>query len=236
MNYRNNIVLITGGSTGIGYAMAEYLLEKENTVIICGRSMEKLEKAKAMHPELWIIPCDISVKGDRERLLETVEKEFPQMNFLINNAGIQRSIDLKKGVEELEKGIKEIDTNLYGTMYLSTMFLPFLAGKENACILNVCSGLAFASDRFPEVPVYAASKAGVHAFTRSLRKQVEVLGVEVLEIIPPMVDTDLNPEHAAYLRTIDPERFTDPDIIPSPEIYVKRTFAKLEEGAVEVKY
>ena len=236
MNYTDNTVLITGGSTGIGYAVAEYLLARDNTVIICGRNKEKLEKAKQDHPELHIIQCDVSQKEDRVRLFETVKRDFPDLNFLINNAGIQRSIDLKKGIEELEKGIAEIDINLYGTMYLSTMFLPFLQGKENACILNVCSGLAFASDRFPEVPVYAASKAGVHAFTRSLRKQVEDLGIEVLEIIPPMVDTNLNPEHAAYLRSIDPERFNDPDIIPSPKVYVERTFAKLEEGAVEVKY
>ena len=236
MEFTNNTILITGGSDGIGYAMAEYLLAKGNRIIICGRKMEKLEKAKEAHPEFEIIQCDVSNKEDRERLLETIKSQYPETNFLINNAGLQRSIDLKKGVEELEKGKIEIDTNLIAPMYLSTMFIPVLAGKENACIFNVASGLAFASDRFPQTPVYSASKAGIHAFTRSLRPQVADLGITVLEIIPPMVDTNLNPEETARLRKLDPERFNNPDIIPSAKAYVERTFAKLEAGETEVKY
>ena len=236
MEFTNNTVLITGGASGIGYAMVEYMLEKGNEVIICGRNLAKLEEAKAKHPEIHIIQCDVANKEDREKMLEIIKKDYPQTNFLINNAGIQKSINLKKGVEELEKGIAEIDINLYGTMYLSTMFIPVLEGKENAAILNVCSGLAFVPDRYPQTPVYSASKAGVHAFTKSLRQQVEDLGITVLEIIPPMVATDLNPEETARLKALDPEKYDNPDIIPTPEIYVKRTFAKLEEGAVEVKY
>ena len=236
MEFTNNTVLITGGASGIGYAMVEYMLEKGNEVIICGRNLAKLEEAKAKHPEIHIIQCDVANKEDREKMLEIIKKDYPQTNFLINNAGIQKSINLKKGVEELEKGIAEIDINLYGTMYLSTMFIPVLEGKENAAILNVCSGLAFVPDRYPQTPVYSASKAGVHAFTKSLRQQVEDLGITVLEIIPPMVATDLNPEETARLKALDPEKYDNPDIIPTPEIYVKRTFAKLEEGAIEVKY
>ena len=236
MEFTNNTILITGGASGIGYAMMEYLLEKGNEVIICGRNLEKLEEAKAKHPEIHIIQCDVADKADREKLVDIISKEYPQTNFLINNAGIQRSIDLTKGVEELEKGIPEININLYGTMYLSTMFIPLLKDKENAAILNVCSGLAFVPDRYPETPVYSASKAGVHAFTKSLRQQVQDLNITVLEIIPPMVDTNLNPEHFDYLKSIDPERYNNPDIIPSPEVYVRRTFAKLEEGEIEVKY
>ena len=236
MEFTNNTILITGGGSGIGYAMVEYLLNKGNEIIICGRNLKKLEEAQEKHPEIHIIQCDVAVQEDRERLVKTIEEQYPQTNFLINNAGIQRNIDLKKGVEELEKGRAEVDINMWGTIYLSTMFIPVLSGKENACMLNVCSGLAFASDRFPETPVYSASKAGVHAFTRSLRKQVEDLNITVLEIIPPMVDTNLNPEQSEHLKALDPERFNNPDIIPSPEVYVTRTFAKLEEGAIEVKY
>ena len=236
MKYSGNTILITGGGSGIGLAMAEYLLNKGNEIIICGRNLQKLQEVQKTHPEIHIIQCDISSKEDRERLVETIEKEYPETNFLINNAGLQRSIDLTKGVEELERGIPEIETNLWGTMYMSTMFIPVLQGKENACMLNVASGMAFASDRFPFAPVYSASKAGVHAFTRSLRSQVADLGITVLELIPPMVDTELNPEQTAILRAADPERFNNPDIIPTAEVYVARTFAKLEEGAEEVKY
>ena len=236
MEYAGNTILITGGGSGIGFAMAQYLQEKGNEIIICGRNLAKLEEAQKKLPGIHIIQGDIASQSDREKLLKTVSEEYPQTNFLINNAGIQRSIDLKKGVAELEKGKAEIEINLIGTIYMSTMFIPFLAGKKNAAILNVASGLAFASDRYPETPVYSATKAGVHAFTRSLRPQVADLGITVLELIPPMVNTELNPENTAHLQSLDPERFNDPNIIPTPEAYVARTFAKLEEGAEEVKY
>ena len=236
MRMTDNTVLITGGARGIGYAMAEYLLEKNNDVIICDVNEQNLKEAQAKHPELHILKCDISSKEDREKLVETVQRDFPKLNFLINNAGIQRSIDLTKGVEELEKGLPEININLIGTMYMSTMFIPVVAGKDNAAILNVASGLAFAADRFPQTPVYSATKAGVHSFTKSLREQVRDLGIQILETIPPMVATDLNPAETARLIAEDPDRFGNPDIVPTPEVYVKRTFDKFAEGAEEVKY
>ena len=101
--------------------------------------------------------------------------------------------------------------------------------------MNVCSGLAFVGDKFPEMPVYSATKAGIHAYTRVARVQFAPLGIRVMEIIPPMVDTQLNPTHAAMLREKDP-KFSDPNVVPPPDVYVRRTFAKLEEGEDEVKY
>ena len=235
MKFTGNTILITGGSQGIGYAMAEYLLESGNTVIICGRNEAKLAAAKEAHPELITYVCDVSDRASREDFAAKLTEEHPEMNFLINNAGIQKCIDLTKGTEDLEKGDMEIETNLRGPIYMTALLLPLLEKNEDSKLLNVCSGLAFVGDRFPEMPVYSATKAGIHAYTRVARVQFKPLGIRVMEIIPPMVDTGLNPEHAAMLRAQDP-KYSDPEVVPPPDVYVRRTFAKLEEGEDEVKY
>lgn len=236
MAFENGTVLITGGATGIGFAMAEYLTQRGNDVIVCGRRLDKLEQAKAKIPSLHTVVCDVASAIDREKLVGIVREEYPALNFLINNAGVQRCIDLTKGVDELWKGEDEIEINLRAPIYLSAMFLPLLAHKKDAAILNVSSGLGFVSDRYPEMPVYSAVKAGLHAFTKAQRVQLQPLGIRVMEIIPPMVSTDLNPEHAAKLMAQDPARFGNPDIVPPPDVYVRRTFEKLIQGDDEVKY
>lgn len=236
MELTGNTVLITGGATGIGRSMAEYLLQRGNTVLICGRRQEKLDEARAACPSLHTFRCDVSREQERQKLLAYAEEHFPAMNFLINNAGIQREADLTCGVQALEGSEAELATNLKAPIWLSVLFTPFLKGKRNAAILHVSSGLGFASDRFPEAPVYSAAKAGLHAFAKAQRAQLAPLGVRVLEIIPPMVDTQLNPAQAERLRKMDPARFANPDIVPPPDVYVRRTFERLEAGAVEVKY
>ena len=235
MKFTGNTVLITGGAQGIGYAMAEYLLESGNTIIICDRNEEKLEEIKKIHPEFITYGCDVSDKKSREDFAAKVSAEHPELNFLINNAGIQRNIDLTKGTEDLAMGDMEIEINLRGPIYMTALLLPLLEKNEDSKILNVCSGLAFAGDRFPQMPVYCATKAGIHAYTRTARVQFQPLGIRVMEIIPPMVDTNLNPEHKAMLQAQDP-KFSDPDVVPPPDVYVRRTFAKLEDGEDEVKY
>ena len=235
MKFTGNTILITGGSQGIGYAMAEYLLESGNTVIICGRNEAKLAAAKEAHPELITYVCDVADRKSRENFARRIAEEHPEMNFLINNAGIQKCIDLTQGTRDLEKGDMEIETNLRGPIYMTALLLPLLEKNEDSKLLNVCSGLAFVGDRFPEMPVYSATKAGIHAYTRVARVQFKPLGIRVMEIIPPMVDTGLNPEHAAMLRAQDP-KYSDPEVVPPPDVYVRRTFAKLEAGEDEVKY
>ena len=235
MKFTGNTVLITGGAQGIGYAMAEYLAESGNTIIICDRNEAKLEEVKQVHPEFITYPCDISDAESRTSFAEKLSAEHPELNFLINNAGIQRNIDLTKGTEDLWMGDMEIEINLRGTIYMTALLLPLLRQNENSKILNICSGLAFAADRFPELPVYSATKAGIHAYTRSERVQLAPLNIRVMEIIPPMVDTGLNPVHKAMLQAQDP-KYSDPNVVPPPEVYVRRTFAKLEDGENEVKY
>ncbi len=235
MKFSGNTVLITGGTQGIGYAMAEYLSESDNKIIICARNEEKLAAAKEKHPDFITYVCDVSDAESRKELAARIAVDHPDLNFLINNAGIQRNVDLTKGTEELGRGDSEIETNLRGPIYMTGLLLPILTKNADSKILNVCSGLAFRGDRFPEMPIYSATKAGLHAYTRVARVQFAPLGIRVMEIIPPMVDTQLNPEHAAMLRAKDP-KYSDPNVVPPPEVYVRRTFAKLEEGEDEVKY
>ena len=235
MKFTNNTILITGGAQGIGYAMAEYLEECGNTIIICDRNAEKLEEVKQVHPEFITYVCDISDYKSREDFAAKLIEEQPEMNFLINNAGIQRNTDMTAGTRDLPLGDAEIEINLRGPIYMTALLLPLLKQNEDSKILNVCSGLAFAGDRFPQMPIYCATKAGIHAYTRTIRVQFKPLNIRVMEIIPPMVDTNLNPEHAAMLRAQDP-KYSDPNVVPPPDVYVRRTFAKLEEGEDEIKY
>ncbi len=193
MKLSGNTVLITGGATGIGYALAESFLENRNTVIICGRREEKLLAAQQKHPEIKYKVCDVADEKQRETLFSWVKSNFSDLNILVNNAGIQRDIDLTKGLEDFQKDGDEIKINFEAPVYLSALFTPFLAGKKNAAIITVSSGLAFMP--MTRVPIYCATKAAVHSFCASQRKQLSRLGIKVFELIPPMIlDTELNLE------------------------------------------
>ena len=180
-------VLITGGNSGIGLALAVRYLHDGNTVIICGRNQEKLEKTAQDNPGLQTILADVSKEEDRVRLFETVKTSYPDTNILINNAGIQQRIDVTDMDWQTWKN--EIDTNLEAPMHLSGLFTPFFMGKRNAQIVNVTSGLAFRPPLW--APVYGATKAGMHSFTFVLREQLREKGVAVKEVVPPAVGTNL---------------------------------------------
>ncbi len=196
MNISGNTVLITGGATGIGYALAEAFLDAGNEVAICGRREEKLLEARKNHPDLHVTVCDVSDREGRKSLLEWVTGEFAGLNILINNAGIQRSIDLTHGAEDLP--LDEIKINLEAPVYLSALFIPHLASKKEAALINVSSGLAFVPRA--KSPVYCATKAALHSFTLSLRHQLSGTGIKVFEAIPPKVDTDLNKNGRGIMR------------------------------------
>ena len=195
MEISGNTVLITGGATGIGYAMVESFLEAGNEVIICGRREERLLKAQKKHPELYIKVCDIADEADRRTLVEWATANFRNLNILVNNAGVQRDIDFTKGIAEFLAGESEIKINLEALIVLSGLFIPFLTGKKEAAIINVSSGLGFVPAA--RMPVYSATKAGIHAFSLALRQQLLKLEIKVFEVVPPAVDTELNPEGRA---------------------------------------
>jgi uncharacterized oxidoreductase len=189
MKISGNTILITGGSSGIGFEFAKQLLALGNTVIATGRDEQKLEKAKSLLPGLRVIKSDVSRPEHIEALLKTVLAEFPKLNVLINNAGIMRTINMHDAGVALDDLTREIDINLKGPMRMAKAFLPHLKTQGEAAIVNVTSGLAFVP--LPISPVYCATKAGLHSFSLSLRVQLKNTRVKVFEVAPPATATEL---------------------------------------------
>jgi uncharacterized oxidoreductase len=189
MNLSGNTVLITGGTSGIGYEFAVQLLKRNNTVIITGRDQSRLEQARRNLPGIHTFQSDVSNADAISLLFEDVVKNFPALNMLINNAGIMRKINLLRLENSLEDINREIETNLTGTVRMVAQFLPHLVTKEFAAIVNVSSGLAFVP--LPIAPIYCAAKAGVHSFTQSLRVQLKNTNIRVFELAPPITRTSL---------------------------------------------
>jgi uncharacterized oxidoreductase len=201
MRITKNTVLITGGATGIGFSIAENFLNADNEVIICGRREAKLKEANQKYPKLHFKTCDVTNPNERKSLFDWINSNFGKFNILVNNAGIQRAIDLKKGVDGLQ-GEDEIEINLRAPIYLTELFIPLLIKKEESAIINVSSGLGFVP--IASMPIYCATKAAIHSFTISLRYQLRDTSVKVFEIIPPTVDTDLDKGRRESYRGIDP--------------------------------
>ncbi|MDE1865421.1 MAG: SDR family NAD(P)-dependent oxidoreductase [Candidatus Micrarchaeota archaeon] len=190
MRTSGNTILITGGATGIGFALAERLDKMGNTVIICGRRQNKLDEAKRKVPGLHPIRCDISNRFERVHLFKRISLSYRSLNILINNAGIQRAISFRNGDRELDNAEDEIETNLKAQIHLSALFIPLLAGQSESAMINVSSGLGFVP--LARFPVYCATKAAIHSFTMSLRHQLKGTSIKVFELIPPIVhDTEL---------------------------------------------
>ena len=189
MKTKGNTILITGGATGIGFALAEILVNAGNKVIICGRRENKLMEAKHKLPQIEIKVCDVSKEKEREALFVWAKNNYTGLNVLINNAGIQRMVNLKKGTKELFNGENEIETNLVAPINLAAYFVPWFLKKKETAIINVSSGLGFVP--IAAMPVYCATKAAIHSFTVSLRHQLKDTSIKVFEIVPPAVDTEL---------------------------------------------
>jgi uncharacterized oxidoreductase len=209
MQTTNNTVLITGGSTGIGLAIAEALVKAGNEVLICGRREGKLLEAKQKLPKLHIRVCDIGKKSEREMLYLWATTEFPSINMLVNNAGIQKEIDFLKGTSDFDDEESEIEINLTASVHLSALFIPYFLQRNKECaIVNVTSGLAFIPLKI--VPVYCATKAALHTFTVSLRSQLAKTNILVYEIAPPIVKTELHREAKARKQS---ERGIGPSVV-----------------------
>jgi uncharacterized oxidoreductase len=188
MEMTGNTILITGGSSGIGLELARQLAG-DNVVIITGRDRARLEAASAELGNVHSVQSDADDPNAIAALYETLTREFPALNVLINNAGIMRKISLRDGADDLADVVREIDTNLNGPIRMVAQFLPHLRKQKSPVIVNVSSGLAFVP--FPLSPVYSAAKAGIHAFTRALRFQLKKTNVRVFELAPPGTETPL---------------------------------------------
>ncbi|WP_378952313.1 SDR family oxidoreductase [Pelosinus sp. sgz500959] len=189
MNMTDNTILITGGASGIGLALAERFLQRGNEVIICGRREDKLQEAKEKFPQLHIRVCDVAKECDRKSLVVWALHEFPKLNILVNNAGIQQRVNLLEATADWNYYHQEISANQEAPIHLSMLLIPHLMRKKEAVIVNVTSGLAFVPPAW--VPIYGATKAAMHSFTVSLRLQVEKSNINVVEVLPPAVNTDL---------------------------------------------
>jgi len=188
MNITGNTILITGATSGIGLAFAEEFIKEGNKVIITGRRADRLESIKSRLPEIIIKQSDVADALQRAELSAWISENHPDINILINNAGVQFITDFNKGVD-FGKVHTEIETNLIAPVHLASLFIPLLKGKQNASIINVTSGLAFVPIAL--MAIYCASKAAMHSLTISLRYQLRETGINVFEIVPPSVDTEL---------------------------------------------
>lgn len=189
MKYSNRTVLITGGATGIGLALAKRFITAGNKVIICGRREERLQAARADDARMITFACDLSVEEERLRLFDYVKLCHPDVDVLVNNAGIQNRPPSLIDGQDWAAHRREIATNLEAPMHLSMLFIKLLMSKPAASIINVSSGLAFAPLAF--MSTYCATKAALHSFSLSLRHQLRDTHIEVIEVIPPKVNTDL---------------------------------------------
>jgi len=181
-------MLITGATSGIGLAFAERFLRGGNEVIICGRREALLQEIKQKYPAIHIYTCDVTKEAERIKLFEWATQNFPTLNVLINNAGIQRRVELPPQ-EPWSDTVEEIEANLNAPLHLSFLFAPHLEKQANAALVMVSSGLAFVP--MARTAVYCATKAAIHSFTLSARYALGKKGIEVIEIIPPAVATDL---------------------------------------------
>ena len=224
MKTQGNAVLITGGATGIGFSLAEAFVKAGNQVVVCGRRETKLREAKTKLPQVYTKVCDLSKNDERRLLYEWARSNFNEVNILVNNAGIQRMIDLRKGINELSAGEDEIEVNLKACVHLSALFIPSFLKKKEAAIINVSSGLCFVPIAI--MPVYCATKAAIHSFTLSLRYQLRDTSVKVFEVIPPTVDTELD-------KGVRAQRGQEDRGIPPVEV-AKATLKAVENDQYEV--
>jgi uncharacterized oxidoreductase len=222
MKLTGRTILVTGGSAGIGLAFALKFLELGNEVIVTGRRQSALDDLKRNHPNLQTIQSDVADPAQIAALARRVKAEYPTLDVLMNNAGIMLHKNLTAPAPDLEGLMTEMNVNVGGVIRTTSAFVDILAANKGT-VINVSSALAFVP--LPSAPVYCATKAAVHSYTQSLRFQLEETGIEVIELMPPGVNTDLSTELA------NGDGFT---LLTTDEL-VKQSFASLKRGALEVR-
>jgi uncharacterized oxidoreductase len=217
MKLQNNKILITGGATGIGLALAERFTKLNNTVIICGRRQSALNEAAAKLPSVITRKCDLTLSDEREELFKWISKEHSDLNVLVNNAGIQQLMSVTD-TDFYERAKEEINTNIEAPTHLTSLFLQMPSLNT---IMNVTSGLSFVP--LVKVPVYSATKAFFHSFTLSLQALLKTRNIEVIEVVPPALNTDLGGKGIH-------------DSAPPVSDFIEAIFKQLEEGKTQLTY
>jgi len=223
MKLTGRTILITGGSAGIGLAFALKFLELGNQVIVTGRREEAaLDELNGNYPKLQTIQSDVADPAQIAALARRVKAGYPKLDVLMNNAGIMLHKNLKVPATDLDGLMAEVTINMGGVIRMTSAFIDILTANKGT-VINVSSALAFVP--LPSAPVYSATKAAVHAYTQSLRLQLEETGVEVIELMPPAVKTDLSADIAEG----------DGITLMTTDELVKQSFASLKTGALEVR-
>lgn len=194
MRTSGNTILITGGGSGIGRGLAEAFHALGNKVIVAGRRRAALDETVAANPGMVAMELDVERPDAVRDFARRVVAEHPSLDVLVNNAGIMRAERLLEQPDDLADAEAMVTTNLLGPMRLTAALLPALRRRPRAAVVNVTSGLAFVP--LTRTPTYSATKAALHSYTESLRAQLAGTSVEVIELAPPAVQTDLMPGQA----------------------------------------
>jgi uncharacterized oxidoreductase len=222
MKLAGRTVLITGGSAGIGLAFALKFLELGNEVIVTGRRQAVLDQVKAKHPKLHTIQIDVADPSQIAALAARVKADFPKLDVLMNNAGIMLYKNLKTPAADLAALMAEMNINVGGVIWTTSAFIDVLTANKGT-VINTSSLFAFVP--MPSAPIYSAAKAAIHSYTQSLRFQLEEAGVEVIELMPPGVKTDL---------TSDLPEAGGITLMTTDEL-VKQSIAALRAGTLEIR-
>jgi len=217
MKLTNNKILITGGASGIGLGLTERFIQENNTVIICGRRETVLKEVADKFPAVITKACDLSLEADRIELYNWVAENHGDLNVLVNNAGIQNWMNISDG-NFYQKSSDEITTNVLAPIHLTTLFIKL---RSLETIINVTSGLAFIP--LAKVPVYCATKAFMRSFTLSLRHMLRSRNIEVIEMIPPALNTDLGGKGIH-------------DGQPAVSDFVESVFQQMKDGKTELTF
>jgi uncharacterized oxidoreductase len=217
MKLLGNKILVTGGGSGIGLGLTERFIQENNTVIICGRREAVLQAAAEKLPGLITYVCDLADEGERIGLYNWIAKNHADLNVLVNNAGMQNWMDISDPAF-FKRAQTEILTNIEAPIHLTALFanLPSLD-----TIINVTSGLAFVP--YTKVPVYSATKAFFHSFSLSSQYLLKAKNIEVIEIIPPALNTDLGGKGLH-------------DAAPPVSDFIEAIFQQLKEGKTELTF
>jgi uncharacterized oxidoreductase len=225
MQMQGNTIFITGGSSGIGCALADAFHRRGSHIIISGRREDRLKEICARHPGMAYFVLDVTDPNSIRSVARKVTTDFPALNSVFNNAGVQMRAGFSADGSLDEQSLEtEITTNLFGPIRVAAAFLPHLAKQAGGTLVNVSSGLAFVP--IARFPVYCATKAALHSWTMTLRYQWQKLGVKVIELIPPYVDTELGGPRKQAMN-LGPQ--------PMPiDAFIAETMKELESDADEI--
>lgn len=217
MKLTANKILITGGASGIGLGLTERFIKENNTVIICGRRKSVLDEVQTKFPSVVTKVCDLANEQERVDLYKWISEYHSDLNVLVNNAGIQNWVDVTDSAF-YQKANDEVTTNILAPIHLTNLFIQL---KSLTTIINVTSGLAFVP--LSKVSVYSATKAFFRSFTLSLRHQLKSKNIEVIEMIPPALNTDLGGKGLH-------------DGMPAVSDFVASVFQQMKEGKTELTF